>query len=466
VSELIDDRPADTGAPPPEAGGRSLGAWWWFDLRPLLLRLHFYAGLLVGPFILVAATTGLLYTITPQLDLLIHRDALRTSIGTTPLPLADQVTAAAAAVPDGTVTEIRPPREPDGTTRVSFDAPGLRPDFSRTAFVDPFTGQVRAVLDTYGEWLPVRAWIDELHRNLHLGDVGRLYSELAASWLWVLALSGLGAWLVRRRRRARVRRTLLPEGSATGRSRLLSWHGAVGLWAAVGMLFLSVTGLTWSNFGGGNIGDLRSALDWTTPSVKQELPAVAGAAPITDPATLGATADRVLAAARAAGLSGPVEIVPGETGQAWRAAQVQRSWPTQQDAMAVDPSTGAVLDTVRFADWPLAAKLARWGVDAHMGLLFGWFSQLALAALACAIICMVVWGYRMWWLRRPTRPGARAPVGARRPGAAAVGLVGVVAIAAGVLFPALGVSLLVFLAVDAARQHRRPSDLTGQERPT
>jgi hypothetical protein len=30
-------------------------------LRPLLLRLHFYAGVLVGPFILTAAITGLLY---------------------------------------------------------------------------------------------------------------------------------------------------------------------------------------------------------------------------------------------------------------------------------------------------------------------------------------------------------------------------------------------------------------------
>jgi len=82
---------------------------------------------------------------------------------------------------------------------------------------------------------------------------------------------------------------------------------------------------------------------------------------------------------------------------------------------------------------------------------------LALIALALGIICMVIWGYRMWWLRRPTRPGVRAPVGTQRPRAAAVALVGVVAIAAGVLFPVLGVSVLLFLAVDAARQHLRPA---------
>lgn len=36
--------------------------------------------------------------------------------------------------------------------------------------------------------LPLRTWLDYLHRNLLLGDVGRVYSELAASWLWVTAL--------------------------------------------------------------------------------------------------------------------------------------------------------------------------------------------------------------------------------------------------------------------------------------
>ncbi|AZS76006.1 hypothetical protein DDE74_38645 [Streptomyces lydicus] len=32
----------------------------WAALRPLVLRLHFYAGVLIAPFLLVAAVTGLL----------------------------------------------------------------------------------------------------------------------------------------------------------------------------------------------------------------------------------------------------------------------------------------------------------------------------------------------------------------------------------------------------------------------
>jgi uncharacterized iron-regulated membrane protein len=459
MSDIL-DRPAPSGSTPPSPMSTPparRAAWWWFGLRPLMLRLHFYVGLFVGPFLLVAAVTGLAYTVSPQLEQLVHHHELSVPIGEQRLDLQRQVSAAAAAVPGGTVTEIRPSATADGTTRVSFDAPGVRDGYSRTAFVDPYTGEVRGVLDTYGEWLPVRAWFDELHRTLLLGDVGRVYSELAASWLGVLALSGLSVWCVRRRNRLWVRRTLLPQGSARGLTRLRSWHGAVGLWAAVGMLFLSATGLTWSQFAGANVSNLRESLDWSTPSVSQTLPGGTAEQPplITDPAQLGRTADRVLAAAGTAGLSDPVAITPGN-GNAWMVEQVQRSWPEKQDAVSVDPTTGTVVDELRFADWPLAAKLARWGIDTHMGLLFGVANQVILAVLALGIICLVIWGYRMWWLRRPTRGSAMpGPATTRRPSAGAVLVVGLVAVVLGIFVPVLGISLLAFLLADAMWTHHR-----------
>ncbi len=448
--------PADPDPPPGRAPGArppsALDAWW-AGLRPLLVRLHFYAGLLVGPFLLVAAVTGLLYTLTPQIERAIYADVLTAPVTGPPIPLGDQVAAARASQPGLPVTEIRPASEPGATTRVSFDA-DLAPSYARTVFVDPSTGGVRATLDTYSEWLPFRAVVDNLHRSLLLGDPGRIYTELAASWLWVLALSGPVIWVVRRRRTHRVRRTLLPRDTGPGRARLRSWHGSVGLWAAAGMLFLSATGLTWSQFAGAHVDAVRSAFDWTTPAVSSALPAPGTGTT----AAGGAPAERVLTAARGAGLDGPVEIVPRDPGAAWTVTQTTRSWPTRQDSVAVDPSSGAVVDQLRFADWPLAAKLARWGIDAHMGILFGVLNQIVLAALALAIICLVVWGYRMWWLRRPTRGGVAGPPGARsrsRPSFPAVLTVGALAVVAGLVLPVLGASLIAFLLLDAVLQSLR-----------
>lgn len=214
----------------------------WRALRLLLLRLHFYAGVLIAPFLLVAAVTGLIYTTMPQVESIVYRHELTVPVGHHRIALADQVAAARRAHPEGTLTAVRPARTPEGTTRVILSVPGLPDSYARNVFVDPYTGDVRGAEDNYGEWLPLRAWFDNLHRTLHMGDVGRVYSELAASWLWVIVLAGVVLWISRRRRDRRARRLLLPRLHPQGRSRLLSWHGSVGIWAVVGFLFLSATG--------------------------------------------------------------------------------------------------------------------------------------------------------------------------------------------------------------------------------
>ncbi|WP_307827534.1 PepSY domain-containing protein [Planomonospora sp. ID82291] len=179
------------------------------------------------------------------------------------LPLTRQIAAARAAYPQGAIGAVRPAAEPGATTRVLLDVDGL-PESTRLAvFVDPYTGEVRGALESYGSSgaLPVRAWISTLHRHLHLGEAGRLYSELAAGWLWAVALGGVVLWLSHRRR------ALKPDLTAVGLRRTLSWHGSVGLWITVGLLFLSATGLTWSAYAGANVDKPQAALGWTTPAV-------------------------------------------------------------------------------------------------------------------------------------------------------------------------------------------------------
>ncbi|MDI2031446.1 PepSY domain-containing protein [Saccharopolyspora sp. TS4A08] len=452
--------PADETTPAAEraaAGKTTPTAGTWAALRPLVLRLHFYAGLLIAPFLVVAATTGLLYVFSPQLEQLVYDRELHVPASPHHVPVDDQLAAAREALPGASVMSIRPAPTPTDTTQVLFAAPDLPESFQRTAFIDPHTAEVRGVLDTYGsgQALPLRAWIDNLHRGLHLGDFGRLYSELAASWLWVVVLGGLLLWF--RRRRATRRSLVVPAPAATGRKRLLSWHGALGTWIALGLLFLSATGLTWSNYAGANVTALRGALSWETPTVSASAVAPEhqghhGHGGHGAHTGVGVGPERVLRAAEAQGLTGPVEITPPSHGGAYVVQQIQRHWPTQQDSAAVDPATGQVVETVRFADWPLMAKLARWGVDAHMGLLFGLVNQIVLAGLVVALLTAIALGYRMWWTRRPAGSfGAPVARGAWRQVPLRVLLpLGAVTLVVAFFLPLLGISLLAFLVLDTA----------------
>lgn len=483
-------------------------------LGPLLLRLHFYAAILVGPFLLVSAASGTLYALSPQLEKAVYAHELTAPSDAAPLPLAAQVGAAQAHVgPEAQIAAVRPAPEPGDTTRVMYADDALGESETRAIFLDPATGEVRGDLTVYGTSgaLPLRGWIDQLHRNLHLGDAGRLYSELSASWLGVIAVAGLGLW-IRRARRARRRRDLLrPDLRARGYRRTLSLHSSAGIWVLLGALFLAATGITWSQYGGGNIGTVREALGFTTEAVDPRLP-VADARGAADPAaghdehgehdeqdgheehaehaehaghstgTAGdaaadassrtgpAAIDDVLAAGQAVNIdTGLVEILPpADEGSAWVVQEIQRSFPTEVDAVAVDGATLEVVDRTDFADQDLAAKLTRWGIDLHMGTMFGLANQIVLFLIASTLVLMILWGYRMWWQRRPTRggggPGRPPQRGAlRRAPWWGVGLVLLVAAGIGAALPLLGASLAAFVLVDAVVGRlgpARPADRT------
>lgn len=468
----------------------------WFV--PLLRRLHFYAGIFVGPFIVIAALTGALYAFSPQLERAVYSEALTASTETADhLPLAEQVAAAEDYVSDDARLEaVRPAPEPGETTRVIYhheDLPGASHETSRSIFVDPATGEIRGDEQIYGTSgaLPLRTEIAQMHRHLFLGDWGRIYSELAASWLGIVIIAGFFLWVShwrRARRSARRRRgLLLPDHSASGLRRTRSWHASLGIWLGAGGLFLAATGITWSTYGGSNVTDLRSALNWETPSVETQLnsghsPEDSGghihpdhASPSNDhaedtPTADPAAIDDVLHAGREAGFNSThIEIaLPSGEEQAWSMEDIsQRSPAPDIQSVAVDPATHEVTDVLAWDDYPFMAQLAQWGIWLHMGTLFGLANQVLLFGLAVGIAGLVILGYRMWWQRRPTRGNRRV---GRMPESGSlrrapwwgkvlvVGSLGLV----GWFLPVLGVSLAGFVLLDIAlnqlaKRNARPS---------
>ncbi|MEV0990578.1 PepSY domain-containing protein [Streptomyces sp. NPDC049949] len=469
LDEVQDVRTPDAAATP-DAPAASSKPGAWAALRPLLLRMHFYAGILIAPLLFLAAATGLLYAGSWQAEKILYADELTVArVGESTVPLSAQLTAARATVPEGKVVAVWPAPDPEATTRVIMEVPGLEEGRTRTVFVDPYTAHVNGALTTEGDALPLRAWLSEFHSSLRLGEFGRNYSELAASWLWVVALGGLALWIGRRRSRKAL--LVLPDRAATGRRKTLSWHGAVGLWAVTGLVALSATGLTWSKYAGENIGQLQDGLGGATPSVSAALAPGSdtgsdahaghtghtmpdGTEMAATPPTADIGVDKAVAAARAAGVTHELRVTLPAKGNGYVIKEQDKQLPVHLDSVAVDPADGRIMDELRFADYPVLAKLTRFGIDLHMGKTLGLANQIALGALAVAVMFLVFWGYRMWWLRRPTKDralsaGRAQPRGAWRkvpltmllPLAAATAVVGW-------FVPLLGISLVAFLAVD------------------
>ena len=374
----------------------------------MLRLLHNQLGILIAPFIFIASLTGLFYALTPQAENFIYKEQLvaEHSPQQKILPLSQQVSSALTILPtNAKIFAVRTPITSEHTTRILYQLPD-QANITKAIFINPYTLDVQGQLPVYGTSgvLPLRTFLDELHRSLLFGEYGRVYSEFAASWLGVFALTGLIQWWNYRKKNNR----------AHSRHLNIKWHYIIGLTVLPMLFFFSITGLTWSKWTGANIAELRHLLNSDTPSLSLALtPTTLN---VVDPHaehhmhidmseqhvsnTLNLKDfDRILAIAYQNGLSAQaLQIKPSyRTDRAWSIEEMDHRWPIQIDALAVDMQNYNIVDHLRFNDFPLSAKLTRWGVDLHIGVLFGLVNQLILVFSAGMILLLLVFSYRAWW---------------------------------------------------------------------
>jgi uncharacterized iron-regulated membrane protein len=464
--EQVRDTEEPEGTPP--GGDRDTGAEAnrRTSLRPLLWRLHFLGGVLIAPVVVWLALTGILYAWHPQIEAVLHQEALTAQQDGPASPLAEQVAAAQGEYPEWHLHAVTPadgaqqqttgvtlvPPAPDGDGDHGHFGP---PPGAVTVYVDPASAAITGEITE--ENRPDR-WLRTLHSSAHIGPGAEPLTELAASWALVALLTGLYLWWPRSRQA--LRRTLRFRGSP--RVRWRSIHTTAGVVSCVLLLALIATGLTWTNYAGSWFGQLRTHLSAETPQVSTDLAAGGQEADAhdhhehhgddaghhaehtADPGDI----DGVHAAALSAGLEGVLEIEPPhEPGQAWTARLSEREWPVQDTTVAIDPTGCVVTDRVDWEEHPLLGKATTVGIAFHEGELFGNANRVLLTLLAVTLVLLIAAGYRMWWLRRPSGGiGALPPLGPLLRTAPLPLLVGFALLL--VLLPTLGVALVVYLAIE------------------
>lgn len=419
-------------------------------LTRYLMRLHFYAGVFIAPFIIVASLTGMLYAFAPDIDKAIHRDVLTVDAVTAPVSLQAQVDAATAYTgAEHGPMKVVPAASPTDATLVTFHDKSLAKGQSKGVYVNPadasITGDI--VLEGRGGTMPFTKWLSTFHKNLHLGDVGVIYSELAASWLLIIGCGGLWLWA---RTRPRTK-TVAKKGS---RRRFRRLHVGVGLASLAGLLVLGATGVTWSEHAGENVREVRKAAGWVAPRLSATLPAGQGTSDHAGHAT--ASADDILASAREAGINANTVALtyPMKPGMGIMVSETARTVPLERDKVVLDPHSLGVVKTQDFNDSPFMAKVVTWGILFHRGELFGLINQILLFMVGAAAIALSVIGYVMWWKRRPARAsryafGRPSPRGALRDAPKwALALVAVGTVSVGWFLPTVGISLAAFVILD------------------
>ena len=438
-------------------------------------RWHFWAGLIVAPFLVILSVTGAIYLFNDELNDLLMPELHFVEPAHHQLPPSTLIRAAIAEYP-GTPTRIDLPTEANRPAKVYVRTDSGEP---RQVMVDPGNGKV---LGSFVYARTLVGFADLMHGSLLLGERGDAIVELAACWALVLIATGLYLWWPRGRWKAAG--LLYPRLRAKGRLFWRDLHATTGVWTLALIAFLLLTGLPWAVVQGPlirgglealgtgapqqawghtppesrNMGEALGRVSWTQEQAPMPLsdPAHAdhhgmpAAATGADDAAIAGT-DAIAARAAEMGLRDYRLYLPnGERGIYTALSFPGR--PQGQRTLHFDRWSHELLREYRWSQYGTGAKAVELGVQIHMGRYFGLANQLLMLLPCISILVLVGSGVTMWWKRRPAGTFAAPP---RVPEARQDGLL-LILVIAGLLMPLLGASLLIVWLLDWSVQRLRP----------
>ncbi|MDH2297683.1 PepSY domain-containing protein [Cobetia sp. 29-18-1] len=486
------------------------------DIYRAVWRWHFYAGLLVLPFLTLLAVTGGLYLFREEIDHFVHADLMKVNTpvvqqvngqAQASVPLSEQVRVAVQSLP-GKAVRVVPPAASDLTTEVDIvaaDGSG-----KQAVYVNPYSGEVQGQM-AYRDSI---MWtVRNLHSLAITGPIGNAAIEIAAGWSILLVLSGLYLWWPRGQKGGVVTLRTTP-------ARRLWWrdlHAVCGIFAAGFILFLAVTGMPWSMVWGAKVNELANGHNFgypdgvrvntpmsdtrlvdqerTTWSLEQaiiplsSLPAAATSHVVDEGEHAGHGGGSTKSGAEQASAAAAVPLsaaaiahadigldqaerifareglapgyainLPGSP-QGVYTGSIYPDALERQQVVHVDRYSGDVLLDMHYADYGPLGRALEWGINVHLGQQYGLINQLVLVLACIAMVMMSVGAGVMWWKRRPVGGIGIPPLPKERKRIAGVwGLMMII----GVIFPLVGLSLIVMGLLDwlwIRATHKRGDDL-------
>ena len=426
-------------------------------------RWHFYAGIIFAPFLVMLAVTGSVYLFKPQIEQNLYQNYYEVTPQDERMSATEQINAVKAKYPDASITKYRPGESDDRSSEVKIATAAA----SATVFVNPYTGKIIGELADDDR---IMNKIEEIHGELMAGTIGDRIVELVACWAIVLIVTGLFLWFPRNKTTGwsgvfipRVR-----QGKKIFRRDL---HAVPAVWMTAGMLFLILTGLPWSGFWGTNFQSLATnqglgyppsiwggeapvsavqtkdvaEVPWAAETLDVPKSNVEGLVP--------ASIDDIVSIAKQQGMdpSYAISIPSDPTGVYTLSAYPAKA--EDEATIHLDQYSGAVLADYRFDNYGLVGKAVALGITLHKGTEFGLINQLISLLICLGIILVAVSGFYLWFKRKPGK-GMGAPKG---PPAKSVKWFILVLILLGILFPLVGLSLIIVWLVDFLIIRRIPA---------
>lgn len=351
-------------------------------MHAVIKRIHGWIGISAGLVMAFVAITGSLMAFQPQIIRLINADTLMVSAEgarLSPLELIAQVSARYPQAQWASIGVAGQNQAPAQAT-VALSA-GEQPTLH---YFHPSTGDVLPPVQ--GE--EAFEVIEHLHRELLLGEVGSTITGICAILLLGMVMGG--AYLRWKRRPLNVRGWFFVRTGLSGRARAFQWHGVLGTWAGLLLVFSVLTGLSWS-------------YEPYKKAIYQALSVPYKTKPPRTPPVLYSTADfqRAMSSAwpafvRDVGAFEQAIFTPASADVAVAYWLPDAAHIREKNEIRFN-TQGQRMEHRLFAQKPLGEQLTLSWKMLHTGQYWGWSGQLMLLLSSLSLVAMTYFGFRLFF---------------------------------------------------------------------
>ncbi len=379
----------------------------------LIIRWHFYCGLLFIPLIIVISISGCIYLFEDEYEDFMYEDMLFVNPGQTRLPASTLVSLAAQAVPGMSVSHFKQSGENQRSTEVIFkakhqhkpkkvsmewagDGPEKVPmvmNRERTSvYINPYTGAILGTINSSDRFMGI---MKDLHGNLLTGKFGTKFVELTSCWVMMLMTTGLIMWWPRWN--TGIMGTLIPRLTKNKRLFWRDLHAVPAFYFSFLIIFMVISGMPWTDIWGEAFHTVQRELKMSAPAGFHSRQLKSTFIPDSNQISI----DTVIAEAQKRGYQGNLDVKIPHNKTDTFAIQRDSDDPAQRPSMHLDQYSGKVIAASDWGTVPLLAKSVTYGIKLHRGEYFGVWNLVLVLVTTLVLIFMGVSGIVLWLQRRP-----------------------------------------------------------------
>lgn len=207
-------------------------------LKKIFFQIHWFMGITAGLILSIMGVTGAIYSYDQQILKWINTDSYVVQVEN-----RDKLTPAELYLhfqhvdPKIQINSITIAKDPTESSTVNIVKEGARRGYNM--MVNPYSAEVLPEIKGQGFF----QFVQQLHRNLTVGPVGKQITAACTLMLIFFVLSGL---YLRWPKKHSVKQWLFVKPKLKGRNFLWDLHAVVGTWVVVFYLLMACTGLYWS----------------------------------------------------------------------------------------------------------------------------------------------------------------------------------------------------------------------------